>query len=202
MEQMFYVHRQSNEVHYPAAKVKPKPPPAHPPEQNVKHKLPSSLSMKLPKIRYLFTTLSFLIVLIYLLAFLEQMISKGWRDKDAQLVVKDFALQFVANNPSIKVGVAQQYTDGCSFFLLEIYWRRCFSIRFAVPISETVPSNLLDEAEALMERQFSVQKLPPMGRNVPTKITLLLEAYEETEHKDGSKYFKRRELNRKTFEVL
>ena len=84
--------------------------------------------------------------IIYLIAFLDQFISKGWRDEDARQITMQVASHISNQDKTLKVDTAQQYSDGCSFLLFEVYTHKLknvFLYCFNVDILEVILLSIL-----------------------------------------------------------
>lgn len=146
-----------------------------------------------------------LLPIAYLVAFIEQSTNKGWRTREAGEVANILANHLNRSGSSIKVNTAQQYTDGCSFFLFEIYRRSCFSVRLSVPLSTDISHIDLEEYVNLVKETLSSKNSKSQASALNStkdrpKITLVIEGFQITLEPDGTKRTLRQELKRITFE--
>jgi hypothetical protein len=141
----------------------------------------------------------------YLVAFIEQSTNKGWRTREAIEVANTLANYLISSGSSITVNTAQQYTDGCSFLLFEIYRRSCFSVRLSVPLYiDTSHIDLQEYVNLVKEARSSKNSKSEAGALNSTKdrakITLVIEGFRITLEPDGTKRTLRQEIKRITFE--
>lgn len=146
-----------------------------------------------------------LISTAYLAALLDQMTSKGWRDADARIIAIQIAKHISNQDKNLTVNTAQQYSDGCSFILFEIYTHKCFSIRISAPASSSLMAYDINQLAKIVS-SVSLESSRNNRRinyfiHRPMKITFILESFDtKTEH-DGIKVFSRSEIKRLTVEA-
>lgn len=128
---------------------------------------------------------------IYASAYINQFIGKGWRNSEAELLAKRIGADAMQRHLPLRVNTAQEYSDGCSFWALEIYWRTCFSVHIAVQ-----PGIEIDELDRwhlreLVVSEFSADKartnLIMDALGLPAKVNLTFEQYEEVVGVDGAR---------------
>ena len=146
------------------------------------------------------------ISIIYLIAFLDQFISKGWRDEDARQITMQVASHISNQDKTLKIDTAQQYSDGCSFLLFEVYTHKCFSIKISAPISTNLKAYDLNQITSVVASKYwairgqqSTALHRKEERNV--RITLILESFEERIESDGTKIFLKSEIRRSSMEI-
>lgn len=142
---------------------------------------------------------------IYAMAFINQFSSKGWRSNEARSLASQISAHAANKQLPMRVNMAQEYSDGCSFWALEIYWRPCFSIHVALH-----PKARIAEVEEwglreLVVREFRTDQardeLILGGINSSAKIRLEVERYAELVRADGTRTNSLIEKNQITIEV-